>query len=449
MAPVVQAAGLNTGGSLSGLTLNPVAQRALSRGASTLSTPMSPPPAFGSIVTVLSIDGGGVRGIIPGTILAFLEEKLQELDGPGARIADYFDVIAGTSTGGLVTAMLTAPSPSDKSRPLFPAKAINEFYLKHCPKIFPSGNRSGPLGLLKSIMVGPLGLFKNIMAGPKYDGKYLHSVIRELLGETKVSDALKNIVIPTFDIKLLQPIIFSRYDAVNDISKDALLSDVCISTSAAPTYLPGHQFETKYKDGKPRAFNLIDGGVAANNPTLLAMNHVSKQILLGKEDFFLIKPADYGKFMVLSLGTGSAKVEEKFDAVQCSRWGLLGWLYNKGTTPIIDSFTQASSDLVDIHASVLFQALHSEKSYLRIQDDELTGETSSVDVSTTENLNNLVEVGKALLKKPACKVNVETGKNEPDSNRGTNEKELIHFAKMLVDERRARLKKQGGSTLKH
>jgi patatin-like phospholipase/acyl hydrolase len=54
--------------------------------------------------------------------------------------------------------------------------------------------------------------------------------------------------------------------AEHDVSKDALLSDVCISTSAAPIYLPGHQFHTKHKDGKPRAFNLIDGAVAANNP---------------------------------------------------------------------------------------------------------------------------------------------------------------------------------------
>ncbi|KAK8451298.1 hypothetical protein SEVIR_6G189900v4 [Setaria viridis] len=198
MAPVVHAAGLGTSGS--GLTLNPVAERALSRRASTLSTPMSPPPAFGSIVTVLSIDGGGVRGIIPGTILAFLEEKLQELDGTDARIADYFDVIAGTSTGGLVTAMLTAPNKENPKRPLFAAKDINKFYLEHCPKIFPSGGG------------GPLGLFKSIMSGPKYDGKYLHSIVRELLGETKVSDVLTNIVIPTFDIKLLQPTIFSRYD---------------------------------------------------------------------------------------------------------------------------------------------------------------------------------------------------------------------------------------------
>jgi hypothetical protein len=181
--------------------------------------------------------------------------------------------------------------------------------------------------------------------------------------------------------------------------------------------------------------------------TLLAMSDVSKQILLGNRDFFPIKPADYGRFMVLSLGTGSAKVEEKFDAVQCGRWGILGWLYNKGATPIIDSFSQASSDLVDIHASVLFQALRSEKSYLRIQDDELRGDTSSVDVATRENLDRLVGVGRALLKRPACKVNVETGKNEPDVGRGTNEKELIHFAKMLVDERRARLKRKGSSTL--
>ncbi|CAL5013014.1 unnamed protein product [Urochloa decumbens] len=429
MAPVY-AAESSTNGS-GGLTLDPAARRALSRGVSTLSTPKSPPPAYGSIVTVLSIDGGGVRGIIPGTILAFLEEKLQELDGPDARIADYFDVIAGTSTGGLVTAMLTAPSPNDKDRPIFAAKDINDFYLKHCPRIFPP--KCG----------GPLGLLKSVALGPKYDGKYLHSIVRDLLGNTRVSQALQNIVIPTFDIKLLQPTIFSRYDAVNDVSKDALLSDVCISTSAAPTYLPGHQFETKDKDGKPRAFNLIDGGVAANNPTLLAMTHVSKQILLGNKDFFPIKPADYGKFMVLSLGTGSAKIEQKFDAVESSKWGLLGWLYNKGTTPLIDSFSQASADLVDIHASVLFQALHSNDRYLRIQDDELTRDTSSVDVSTSENLNRLVDVGKGLLKKPVCKVNVETGRNEPDGSRGTNEDELIRFAHMLVEERRARLQKKG------
>uniref|UniRef100_A0A0E0IDD2 Patatin n=1 Tax=Oryza nivara TaxID=4536 RepID=A0A0E0IDD2_ORYNI len=393
------------------LTVNPVVQRAVVGAqlptTSPCRTPKSPPPSYGSIVTVLSIDGGGVRGIIPGTILASLEEKLQRIDGADARIADYFDVIAGTSTGGL---------------------DINDFYLEHCPKIFPP----------RSIM----GLFQS-MAGPKYDGKYLHSVVQSLLGDKRVNETLTNVVIPTFDIKLLQPITFSRYDAQIDVSKNALLSDVCISTSAAPTYLPGHRFQTTDKDGKHREFNLVDGGVAANNPTLLAMTHVSKQIMLGKQDdFFPIKPADYGKFMILSLGTGSAKIEEKYDAVQSGKWGMINWVYHDGSSPLIDSFSQASADLVDIHASVLFQALRCEKSYLRIQDDELTGDTASVDVSTPENLNRLVEVGKALLKKRVCKVNLETGKNEPDMSRGTNEEELDHFAKMLSDERKARLQKK-------
>ncbi|PON31791.1 Patatin-related protein [Parasponia andersonii] len=91
--------------------------------------------SYENVITVLSIDGGGIRGIIPGTILSCLESELQKLDGEEARIADYFDVIAGTSTGGLVTAMLTAPD--ENKRPLFAAKDINDFYLEHCPKIFP------------------------------------------------------------------------------------------------------------------------------------------------------------------------------------------------------------------------------------------------------------------------------------------------------------------------
>jgi patatin-like phospholipase/acyl hydrolase len=86
-------------------------------------------------VTLLAIDGGGIRGLIPGTILAFLEARLQELDGPDARLADYFDCIAGTSTGGLITAMLAAPG--DHGRPLFAASDINRFYLDNGPRIFP------------------------------------------------------------------------------------------------------------------------------------------------------------------------------------------------------------------------------------------------------------------------------------------------------------------------
>ncbi|XP_062158052.1 patatin-like protein 2 [Alnus glutinosa] len=100
---------------------------------------------------------------------------------------------------------------------------------------------------------------------------------------------------------------------------------------------------------------------------LVAMGEVSKEIIRGSPDFFPIKPMDYGRFLVISLGTGSLKPKEKYKAPDAAKWGILGWLTKGGSTPIIDVFSQASGDMVDVHLSVVFQALHSEKSYLRIQ----------------------------------------------------------------------------------
>ncbi|KAM7510348.1 hypothetical protein LguiB_009223 [Lonicera macranthoides] len=214
----------------------------------------------GKMVTVLSIDGGGIRGIIPGTILAFLESKLQQLDGADTRIADYFDVVAGTSTGGLVTVMLTAPNKDN--RPIYAAKDINNFYLEHAPKIFPRKSRNKFIHSVRNLF----GAIK----GPKYDGVYLRSLVKELLGDLSIKQTLADVIIPAFDIKRLQPVIFSTDNAKVDVLKDALLSDICLGTSAAPTYLPGHYFETKDANGNARSFDLIDGWVAANNPVSIA-----------------------------------------------------------------------------------------------------------------------------------------------------------------------------------
>ncbi|KAJ4837888.1 Patatin-like protein 2 [Turnera subulata] len=389
-------------------------------------TPRSPlqAPTFGNLITVLSIDGGGIRGLIAGTILAFLESELQKLDGEDARLADYFDVVSGTSTGGLVTAMLT--TPNERNRPLFAAKDIKDFYLQHCPKIFPQN---------RSPFAHSANLVKSLI-GPKYDGKYLHDVVKEKLGDTRLHQTLTNVVIPTFDIKRLQPIIFSSYQVKNNPSIDALLSDICISTSAAPTYLPAHHFETN-SNGKSRHFNLIDGGVAANNPALVTIGEVTREILRGSPDFFPIRPTDYNRFLVLSLGTGSAKAEEKYDAEEAAKWGLLGWLTSDNSTPLVDIFMQASGDMVDIHLSSVFAALHSEENYLRIQDDNLTAELSSVDIATQENLENLVKVGEELLKKPVSRVNLETGVFER-AYKATNEEALIKMAKLLSNEKKVR-----------
>ncbi|XP_040969811.1 patatin-like protein 2 [Gossypium hirsutum] len=369
------------------------------------------PPAYGELITILSIDGGGIRGIIPRTILAFLESELQKLDGEEARLADYFDVIAGTSTGGLVTAMLT--SPNEKNRPLFAAKDIKDFYLQNSPKIFPQPGYMFRL-ITKAIKA---------LSGPKYDGKkFLHSLVKQKLGDTRLHQTLTNVVIPTFDINHLQPIIFSSYRVKEKPTLDALLSDICIGTSAAPTYLPAHYFKTQDNKGNVKDFNLIDGGVAANNPTLVAMGEVSKVIINGNSDFFPIKPIDYGRFLVISLGTGSPKAEEKYNAAEAAKWGVLGWLTSEGSTPLVDVFTQASGDMVDFHLSVVFKALHSDK-YLRIQDDGLSGDVSSVDIATKKNLDELVKVGEGLLKKRVSRVNLETGMFQPFAQE-TNEEAL-------------------------
>ncbi|KAG2635501.1 hypothetical protein PVAP13_2NG359203 [Panicum virgatum] len=353
-----------------------------------------------------------------------------KFDGEEARLADYFDVIAGTSTGGLVTSMLAAPNK--KNRPLFAAKDIQAFYMNHAPKIFPQ--KRGPFGRIMRI-------FRSL-SGPSYDGKYLHEVVRKKLGTTRLCETLTDVVIPTFDIKRLQPIIFSSYEVKNDKcnTMDALLSDICISTSAAPTYLPAHYFKTEDYHGNTKEFHLIDGGVAANNPALVAIGEVTKQIFKENPDFFPIKPMDYGRFLVISLGTGSAKFEANYNAQTAKSWGVLGWLLGSGSTPLVDIFTQASADMVDIHISAVFKALHSEQNYLRIQDDTLQGTLSSVDVATKENLEKLASIGDALLKKPVSRVNLETGQMVPAyrSTEMTNEEALKRFAKLLSDERRIR-----------
>ncbi|KAG8369487.1 hypothetical protein BUALT_Bualt14G0018800 [Buddleja alternifolia] len=361
----------------------------------------------GKLVRILCIDGGGIRGIIPGVILSYLESELQKLDGEDARLADYFDVIAGTSTGGLVTAMLTAPN--ENNRPLFAAKDIKKFYLDECPKIFPQHCSYTTLGHTAARVI-------TAFSGPKYDGKYLHSLVKEKLGDLKLHQTLTHVVIPTFDIKTLQPVIFSTYEVNNKPSLDASLSDICIGTSAAPTYLPAHYFETQDSQGHKRQFNLIDGGVAANNPALVAINQATKQMTRGSSEFMPLKPKQDGRFLLLSLGTGSAKAEEKYDAEGASKWGVLGWLLNAaGSTPLFDVFNRASGDM----------------------DDALSGVMSSVDIATKENLDDLVKVGEKLLKKAVSRVNLENGIYET-CNQGTNEEALIRLAQVLSKEKRLR-----------
>nr|AAM64566.1 patatin-like protein [Arabidopsis thaliana] len=370
------------------------------------------PPSCGSLVTILSLDGGGVRGIIAGVILAFLEKQLQELDGEEARLADYFDVIAGTSTGGLVTAMLTVPD--ETGRPHFAAKDIVPFYLEHCPKIFPQ-----PTGVLALLPKLP-----KLLSGPKYSGKYLRNLLSKLLGETRLHQTLTNIVIPTFDIKKLQPTIFSSYQLLVDPSLDVKVSDICIGTSAAPTFFPPHYFSNEDSQGNKTEFNLVDGAVTANNPTLVAMTAVSKQIVKNNPDMGKLKPLGFDRFLVISIGTGSTKREEKYSAKKAAKWGIISWLYDDGSTPILDITMESSRDMIHYHSSVVFKALQSEDKYLRIDDDTLEGDVSTMDLATKSNLENLQKIGEKMLTNRVVQMNIDTGVYEPVAENITNDEQL-------------------------
>ncbi|KAJ0614578.1 putative galactolipase [Helianthus annuus] len=169
-----------------------------------------------------------------------------------------------------------------------------------------------------------------------------------------------------FEVKSMQPVIFSSYGVKKNPDLDAKFSDICIGTSAAPVYLPAHEFQTKDSEGNIlREFNLIDGAVIANNSVLVKISEVTKEIMSGSPDLFPIKPIEYGRFLVLSLGTGTSKSQEH-DATECSKWGVLGWLIAGGSHPLIDIFTQASGHIVNYRISTGFQALHSAENYLRI-----------------------------------------------------------------------------------
>ncbi|RLM69300.1 hypothetical protein C2845_PM17G11380 [Panicum miliaceum] len=334
---------------------------------------------------------------------------------------------------------------------------------------------------------------KTVRGGPKYDGEFLHEKIKSLLQDTKLADTLSHVVIPALDVNRLQPILFNSFEAEREAHKNPRLADVCIATSAAPTYLPAHCFTTKGAGGEPHTFELIDGGVAANNPTMAAMSLLTMEMIrlrrqLEDTDLQLVngglptmtkaetnpttkssaendpttatmaaliamekekgklahmskqdaEAGVYRNILVLSVGTGIAKQSHKYTAADCNRWNLINWITNDGFTPLIDFFSNASADMVDIHAEMLFELLECEQNYLRIQTETLEGDTSSVDCTTEKNMADLIKIGNGLLKEKVARVNKFTGVYEPVPGASTNEQALKELAGKLSEERRIR-----------
>lgn len=238
------------------------------------SPPKTPAKTPRGRVRILSIDGGGRTsdGLLAGTALARLEASLCKRSGnPSARIADFFDVAAGSGSGGVLAAMLFTRGPD--GRPLFSAGEALQFLAKNRAAFAPKR------GLLCGIFRKPGAIFRRIFA------------------DATLRDTVKPVLIPCYDLATGAPFLFSRADAAETDGYDFRMRDVCAATCADPTAAGAAPVEMKSVDGRTRIV-AVGGGVAMGNPTAAAITHV----LNNKQEFPFA--AGVQDLLVVSLGSG-------------------------------------------------------------------------------------------------------------------------------------------------
>ena len=228
---------------------------------------------MGSNFKILSIDGGGIKGLYSARILENIEKKFD------CRVSDYFDLICGTSTGGLIALALSLK---------IPASQIATFYVEEGPKIFPKQNIVTQL-------------FKQILFKGKFNNKQLKKVLIDLFGDSTLSESNNIICLPSYSLVDARPWVFKYHNSDSDYNRDndTTYVDVALSTSAAPTYLP--IFQIPHYDN--RLF--IDGGIWANNPSLVG--------LLEALRFFVGQDKDYKKIDLLSISSLSMQEGTRTD----------------------------------------------------------------------------------------------------------------------------------------
>lgn len=286
---------------------------------------------------ILSIDGGGIRGVFPAMFLADLEAKLQADGNPKWQVCQNFDFICGTSTGGIMALALSLG---------IPAKEIYELYYNNAQAIF-GKKRNFMKSLLKS----------------SYKTQVLENLIRAKFAEANNGEdpRLLNCKIPTcvtvYDLQEGSPrILKSKYHDSFVVDYHIPAYQAALATSAAPTYFDPHRGSYVDLNGLSKPFHSkVDGGVFCNNPTLVAI--IEAQKALGKE---------LKDLSVLSIGTGhqhfcdAGIVEPKslpnkfLRAIGFSdkeskrnRWGIIYWMLSlKRKKRLIELFMQGQSQQV-------------------------------------------------------------------------------------------------------
>lgn len=214
------------------------------------------------IFKILSIDGGGIKGLYSAKVLDQLEQKV------GSPIGEYFDLIAGTSTGGLLALAVSLRKP---------AAELVEFYKEKGPLIFSN----------KWLLSRQLRSFQQLLFRSKYGSKALREALTEIFGTSTIGDAQNLLCIPSYNLTLGTNRVF-KFDHAGLRGTDNSFSmvDIGLATSAAPTYFPVHKLKGEY---------YADGGVWANNPSMCA--------LLESLRFFAGPSKEYSGVNILSVSS--------------------------------------------------------------------------------------------------------------------------------------------------
>lgn len=223
---------------------------------------------------MLAIDGGGVRGIFPATILARVEQEY------GIKCSERFELIGGTSTGSIVAGALAID---------YPINDVVTLYEERVTEIF-TKKRFTVNGLIKS----------------RYDRQYLENLLKLVLGSRTLSQTITHLVIPATDIRNGVPHVFkSAYSAEFVRDPQVKIVDAIVASCTAPSY-----FDPKRLD--QGEYLLADGGLWANNPSRVVLIEALTRFQL-----------DVTKVKILSIGTGSQAIRygEDYDS-KPPNWGL-------------------------------------------------------------------------------------------------------------------------------
>lgn len=305
----------------------------------------------GRTIRVLSIDGGGIRGIVPALILQRLEEELEKR-GQTKPLARLFHLIAGTSTGGILA--LSLATPDEQGRAKYKAADLVNLYRNEGKLIFPNDG----VNKLRTLSQA----FRE-----KYKPQVLEKVAKDYLGDTKLDETLVPVLVTAFNATQMQIELFRSSKARKSQDQNWLLRDVLRATTAAPTYFGPAQISSL--GGNPLPSIMVDGGLFANNPALLAFQEARKVYPLAR------------RFEIVSLGTGRELRAHSYDTMK--RWGFVDWINPLRSVPLFAMSQEAQNQ------SVSYTLKHAKGVHYTRFEAPLEGCSTHLDDASDENLQCL------------------------------------------------------------